>query len=167
MESKLKFPNKAHWRGRKHKPETIAKMRGRKLSLETKQKLSTAKMGNKANLGKTLSQETKNKISAAHKGRQTPWQLGEKHWNWKGGLSPERKIIMGRQEYKLWRKTVFERDNYTCIWCGKRGVELNADHIKPFALYPELRFVIDNGRTLCVPCHATTDTYKGRLRKRI
>ncbi len=59
-------------------------------------------------------------------------------------------------EYKNWRKAVFERDNYTCQFCGKRGGDLEADHIKPVSFYPELRIDINNGRTLCPPCHKTT-----------
>jgi len=53
----------------------------------------------------------------------------------------------------LWRKAVFERDNYTCIWCGKKDKTIQADHIQEFATHPELRFAIDNGRTLCKDCH--------------
>lgn len=71
----------------------------------------------------------------------------------------ERQIAMQGFEYKQWRKAVFERDDYTCQWCSKKGVKLNADHIKPWSLYPELRYAIDNGRVLCVPCHMKTPTY--------
>src|SRR3990167_11383697 len=59
---------------------------------------------------------------------------GENHHGWKGGITSENHKIRGSLEYKLWRKAVFERDNWTCIWCGQRGSRLNADHIKPFAL---------------------------------
>lgn len=68
--------------------------------------------------------------------------------------------------YKAWRTLVFERDNYTCVHCGDKNekgrgesVKLHADHIKPFALFPELRFEPSNGRTLCVPCHKKTGTF--------
>ncbi len=78
---------------------------------------------------------------------------GVKTSNWKGGITPINIAIRMSLEYKIWRTAVFTRDNYTCIWCGKKGGEINADHILPFADYPELRLAIDNGRTLCIQCH--------------
>lgn len=75
------------------------------------------------------------------------------------GQTPINKVIRKSVKYKAWRTLVFERDNYICQFCGIYGVYLHADHIKPFALYPELRFEIFNGRTLCVPCHKQTPTY--------
>lgn len=57
---------------------------------------------------------------------------------------------------------VFERDNFTCQFCEVRGVYLTVHHIKSWANFPELRFVVDNGITLCEECHKLTDNYKGR-----
>jgi hypothetical protein len=97
----------------------------------------------------------------------TPWNKGlpsKKQPRWKGGVSVIQEGIRKSKEYKLWRKAVIERDSYRCIWCG--SIEnLQVDHIKPFALFPELRFAIDNGRTLCANCHKTTDTYSLRVRR--
>ena len=82
----------------------------------------------------------------------------------KGALN---RRIRYSKRMSMWRVAVFERDNYTCQSCGKRGGYLEADHIKPFARFPELRFELANGRTLCRPCHISTDTwgYKTREQK--
>lgn len=58
-----------------------------------------------------------------------------------------------------WRNRVFERDNYTCRECGKRGYPIEAHHIKPFKAYPQYRFEINNGITLCKACHRKTKSY--------
>lgn len=81
-------------------------------------------------------------------------RTGSKHPNWQGGITPEHSIIRNSFAMKSWRKAVFERDSFTCQLCGDdNGGNLNAHHIKPFALYPELRFDVDNGLTLCESCH--------------
>lgn len=161
------------------------------ISEETRKKLSLSKLGNKNprfgakpwNRGISglykLTQEHKNKISMANKGKNC-WTKGKKltpehrikiglkirgknNPNWKGGITEMNKIIRERIEYKLWREAVFKRDNYTCIWCNQIGGNLEADHIKPFSLFPELRLAIDNGRTLCRKCHKTTDTFGNKI----
>ena len=78
------------------------------------------------------------------------------------GKTPENERARKSVAYKSWRNLIFERDNYTCVWCRTRGGHLQADHIKPFALFPNLRLEVSNGRTMCVPCHKRTGTW-GRV----
>jgi len=164
-------------KGKKLSEEHIEKLRTAKLgkpragnpenwkhSDETKAALSEMAKGhvawNKGLSGYTTqpcSEERKQKISIANKGKKGI--KGEKNHLWRGGITKANTKIRKSTEYKNWRISVFERDDYTCQECGEHGCELNADHIKPFALFPEHRLDIDNGRTLCVPCHKETDTY--------
>lgn len=102
--------------------------------------------------GKKLPQWWKDKIT-------NKFENGEKHPNWKGGISPENKVIRRSNEFKEWRLKVFERDKYTCQVCKIKGNELHPHHIKPFCDYPELRFDVSNGQTLCKDCHKKTDTW--------
>jgi len=83
---------------------------------------------------------------------------GDKSHLWKGGATKLNKLERCRAEYREWRNDVFVRDDYTCQKCGVRSskglvVYLHAHHIKEFALFPELRFVVSNGMTLCKNCH--------------
>ncbi len=130
-------------------------MKGKKLSKETIEKIREKTTGDKNPFyGKKHTMEARQKNREKHIGVH----LGEKSPRWKGGITPLNHKIRTSTEYKLWRIAVLERDNYTCIWCGAKE-KLEVDHIKPFALFPELRFAIDNGRILCKKCHITTDTY--------
>jgi len=78
---------------------------------------------------------------------------GKGNPNWKGGIGSANQIERKSKEFKDWRLSVFIRDKYTCLDCGKIGGTLHAHHILPFAKYKELRFEITNGKTLCVSCH--------------
>lgn len=141
-------------KGYKHSEETKEKYREvakkRKYSPKTIEKFRKAKLGN----------------IPWNKNKKCPQTSGSKNGSWKGGITPINSKLRNSIEYSLWRKSVFERDKYECVFGGKEhGSKLVADHIKKFADYPELRFAIDNGRTLCHECHLKTDTYGGRKPK--
>lgn len=57
-------------------------------------------------------------------------------------------------EYMRARATVFKRDKYQCKNCGhKYRPALQVHHIKKWADYPTLRYVVANMITLCKTCH--------------
>ena len=94
--------------------------------------------------------ETAKKISDSKRGELNP--------GWKGGISAK-KNIRYNLKYKKWRLSVLERDEFTCMNCftnKERGHKsyMTAHHIKQFAFYPELRYDLSNGVTLCPKCHS-------------
>lgn len=134
--------------------------------------------------GKRHSPEARERMSIAAKARgmdhlkgQTIWSKGKKftpehrrklaeagrnRYAAKTGFLPfgnPRKCV----EYKIWRESVFLRDNYTCQECGARNyaglgktVRLEAHHVKSLATHPEMKFSVPNGQTLCRACHLKT-----------
>jgi len=78
------------------------------------------------------------------------FKSGELHPNWKGGKS---RLLHGGKKYVEWRVSVYKRDSFTCVMCGQVGGRLVAHHIKHWAKFPKLRYIINNGITLCDECH--------------
>lgn len=110
--------------------------------------------------GKKATKETKIKLSISHLG-QRAWNKGINQWqttgnknpNWKGGITPTNHKIRTSLEMKLWRKSCYERDNFTCQKTGEVGGKLVVHHINNFADFPELRTSIENGITLSYKSH--------------
>jgi len=129
---------------------------GKHRNEETKRKISEANSGNKNPMygkhpigmrGKKHTTEVRQKMSESHK--------GEKSYLWKGGITPINQKIRKGIDIRLWRELIFQRDGFLCQMpdCDKTERYLNAHHIMKFADYPELRFEVSNGITLCKKCH--------------
>lgn len=101
--------------------------------------------------------ETIEKIRMAKKGKKLKKD---------GEYKRSRNYNERRRFQKEIQKRVFERDDYTCQICGQKGGNLQVDHIKSWADYPELRFDMDNCRTLCMACHYYV-TFKRKIPKNV
>ena len=151
------------------RPEVKAKMIGRACSTETRTKIGIA--NSKKLKGRKLSEAHRASMSKERKERWARWKedpermaqhkeklskalkgkyTGEAASNWKGGINQNERTDNRIFDF---RNVVLVRDNYTCQICQKYGGDMHIDHIKSWADYPELRFEVSNGRTLCRPCH--------------
>jgi len=134
---------------------------GKKRSKEDKEKMRLAK------LGKKHTEEAIEKMREAHKGKSNSGQFkkGLIPWNW----FADRSKLKQRQErndpaYFEWRLSVYKRDNYKCrisnCDCGGRII---AHHILPWRDFPELRYEVNNGITLCQAHHPRKRAEEKRL----
>lgn len=64
-------------------------------------------------------------------------------------------------EWRVWRAAIFARDHHTCVMCWKarshnRRTKYDPHHILRKADRPDLMYDVNNGVTLCRPCHRKT-----------
>ncbi len=157
-------------------------------------KLEVRKKISESNIGKKRSIKTIEKLSISHKGKHSSPDTefkkgqislrkgvqglrGDKNGNWKGGTTSLLFQIRHCSKCKIWRKSIFERDNFTCQNCFVRGGDIEAHHKKEFSeiikknniitleqsLMCQELWDINNGITLCKKCHDKTK--KGRIKK--
>ncbi len=124
--------------------------------------------------GKKLSEEHKKKLSLAQKNSVFKNRMiGCNNPSWKGGITVVSYKIRKDIKYRLWRSDIFKRDDFTCQECSNKGCKIQAHHIKPFskiiveyniktlqdALDCEELWDLNNGVTLCMPCHKETESF--------
>ena len=95
--------------------------------------------------------------SESKKGKKNPMygRRGELSPQWNPNRSHEQRVKERKTfEYAQWRKSVFDKDDYTCQCCGDdRGGNLVAHHLNSYPEHKEERYKIENGITLCEKCH--------------
>ena len=128
--------------------------------------------------GKHHTEEFKREKSEFNKGENNYFygirRFGKDNPNWKGGITQLQVGIRTSFLYRQWRSDIFTRDDFTCQKCNRRGGNLHAHHIKPFALIFELNDIttlkqakecselwdINNGITYCQGCHSDIERAK-------
>jgi 5-methylcytosine-specific restriction endonuclease McrA len=123
-----------------------------------------------SNKGREVSEKTRNKFSKFHSTRprkrftidtKIKMSLAKtKEKEFTGFKSTDNHRIRNSIENSEWIIKVFTGDEFTCCLCNNVGGRLEAHHIKQFSKYPELRFDINNGITLCKECHKKIDKYR-------
>lgn len=97
----------------------------------------------------------------SHQCRAKWYFTGEKNPRWDGGIKREKRDVS--VEYRNWRSEVYERDRWKCRICGHNGRNIVAHHIKTWKAFPDSRFIVENGITLCRKCHCKIHSIHRRV----
>lgn len=78
---------------------------------------------------------------------------GSEHHSWNPNLNEEDRIKRRDHKSVIWRKQIYNRDNYTCQISKERGCYLNAHHLYSWHANKELRYDIANGISIKEEIH--------------
>lgn len=110
---------------------------------------------------------TKSEIGKKFLRERNSYRRGIKAYNWQGGKEEDNIRLRRSPEAMQWRLKVYERDGFQCQLCGEKQKRLNAHHKKPWSFFPELRYEIDNGLTVCVDCHRLLHKANGNPKRKL
>lgn len=164
---------------------------GRELTEEIKSKIRTSNLGKKHNIsaegmermkkknyvvwnkGIPMTEIAKKKLSEKIAGRKAPWmvgntfQKGEKNSRY---IKDRTKLKKSGRRWdsasQEWWKTCKSRDNWECRMKDETcSIKKEVHHIYSWKDFPELRYEITNGITLCTKHHPRKRSEEVRLRE--
>ena len=165
--------------------ETHPSWKGGKPKCEICNKQLSTYKGKRCYSHKIFTETTRNKISEARRKSGTPWMIGRKisedtrkriseakkgsnSWNWIEDRTKLSRISKQGERrtsiYFDWRRNVWIRDGHKCKISNQdcEG-KIEAHHILSWRDYPELRYNINNGITLCHAHHPRKRAEEERL----
>lgn len=155
----------------------VGRPKGYIVTPQTKEKIRASMLGQKYSPERCMA------IGLAKRGKPA-WNKGS------GNRTKLTQMIRSSAQYFDWRRKVFNRDGFKCIFCEQKGgwnkeikkrIVLNVDHISAFsiiltehgiqsleeAINCQAFWDIDNGRTLCTDCHKKTDNFGNKALRRL
>lgn len=91
---------------------------------------------------------------------------GKEHFNWKDKVTHNERLSQrSTRENKDWVRSVLERDGFVCQICGITD-NLEVHHLYSYKHYPEYRFDLANGVTMCEKDHKDFHGWMGGYRVR-
>lgn len=141
--------------------------------IDTKRKLRCVKCSHRylstpernAKIGNTLRNKYKTDIEWVKRVKAAKVvNSGENHWNWKGGITPITQKNRTSESTSARKLAVIMRDNYRCRICDSKD-NIQAHHINSWSSFPEDRYILENGLTLCKQHHNDYHVYEREVRK--
>ena len=157
------------WQNPEYRQHMVEVHKGYKWTESQRENYSLAKQGF------NHTEESIKKMILAKKGKESPFKGktyeeigrgpskvgGSNHYKWLGGYS---KSQHKGTEYNEWRMSVYKRDNFKCKMSNEDcSGKIEAHHILSFTKFPELRYEINNGITLCQAHHPRKRAEEARL----